>query len=327
MSLRQVKRDALSRLVDETPEMASYVNYLRKTPDDPSLAHGFVRSAARHLLFEKALADVDDAFREAGIDFLVLKGMALGYLVYPDPATRPMTDIDLLVRPRDVGRAAKRLEGLGYQPLEHHQGFTEELVRFGGELSFGRTPGPFLDLHWLLEQYERLRGLIRIDEEALWQRAMSYTMGGRRLKTPSLEDQVLTLSIHLGLVHRMKGLRWLLDIDLLIRTFSDEIDWPVAMQRARQWGIDGLVRHTVWLSRETFDTPVPPAIPRPLRGSRTPLGPLVLLDRWRDRFQVIRRVLFPSRDWLRFRYRLERPHAVWLYRVYHPLLVLTGRFE
>src|SRR5262245_6923996 len=157
---------------------------------------------------------------------------------------------------------------------------------------------------------------------------MSYSVGGREFKTLGPEDQLLTLSIHLGIVHRMKGLRWLLDIDLVIRTFAEEIDWTVVMQRARRWGIQRLVRQTVWLARQTFGTPLPPAVRvRPVRGSRTPLGPLVLMDRWGDRIQVVRRALFPSREWLRYRYRPDRPQAVWFYRVLHPLRVLTGRFE
>ena len=197
-----MKPEALSRLAREAPEMAPYVDYVRRAAGSPTLAGRFVGSGGRQLLFEKALQDIDGAFRQAGIEFLVLKGMALGYLVYPDPATRPMTDIDLFVRPADVARAAALLQGQGFRPTEHQERFTEDLVRFGGELSFQRDPGPFLDLHWLLEQYERLRGVLRIDEEALWRRAMPYAIGDHRFRTPSPEDQVLTLAIHLGLVHR-----------------------------------------------------------------------------------------------------------------------------
>ncbi len=310
--------------------MAPYVDYLRRAEAgrEPSLAGDFVGAAGRQILFEKALCDIDDAFGEAGIEFLVLKGMALAYLVYPDPVTRPMTDIDLLVRPRDVARAAERIEGLGYRSLEHQEAFTDDLVRFGGELSFGRTPGPFLELHWMLEQYERLRGVIRIDEEALWRRAMPYTMAGRTLRTPSPEDQLLTLALHLGLVHRMRGLRWLLDIDLVARTFAGKIDWPATRERARAWGIERLLRHTLWSCREVFGTPRPPDLAlRPVAGAGTPLGPLLLMDRTSDRVKVVWRALFPSREWLRYRYRHHGPQRVWLQRLVHPLRVLTGRFE
>ena len=329
----RVKPISLSRLVREAPELAPYADYVRMNSDaaarnDPSLKIRFFRSAGRHLFFERALVEIDVAFQEVGVELLVLKGMALAYLAYPDPGTRPMTDIDLLIRPQDIRRASAQLATLGYQPMEHQREFTEELVRFGGELSFQRTQGPFVDLHWMLEKYERLRGLIRIDEEALRQRAISYYVSDRQFKTPSLEDQLLTLSIHLGLVHRMRGLRWLLDIDLLIRVFSEKIDWPRVMERAKQWGVYRLVCHTLWLSRETFDTPISSEVQlKPVWGSRTPLGQLIFLDRWQDRLQMMKRVFFPSRDWLCFHYRLKRRQAVLLYRIAHPLLVLTGRFR
>ena len=36
--------------------------------------------------------------KAAGVDALLVKGAALALTVYPEPAARPMTDIDLLVR-------------------------------------------------------------------------------------------------------------------------------------------------------------------------------------------------------------------------------------
>ena len=43
-----------------------------------------------HLLRLRALRDALPALERAGIPFVVLKGMALAYLVYPDPTLRPM---------------------------------------------------------------------------------------------------------------------------------------------------------------------------------------------------------------------------------------------
>ena len=42
----------------------------------------------------KVLAEVLEAFQTAGIDALVLKGAALAHLVYPQPGSRPMRDVD-----------------------------------------------------------------------------------------------------------------------------------------------------------------------------------------------------------------------------------------
>ena len=43
------------------------------------------------------LAEVLEAFQRASIDTIVLKGAALAWTIYPSPALRPMSDVDLLV--------------------------------------------------------------------------------------------------------------------------------------------------------------------------------------------------------------------------------------
>jgi len=49
------------------------------------------------------------------IQAIPLKGAVLATAYYPDPLTRPMADLDLLIRKRDVGRTVEILGGLGYR--------------------------------------------------------------------------------------------------------------------------------------------------------------------------------------------------------------------
>ena len=44
-----------------------------------------------------------------------MKGTALSRTIYMDPFTRPGSDIDILVKPKDVRRARKALEIAGYR--------------------------------------------------------------------------------------------------------------------------------------------------------------------------------------------------------------------
>jgi len=153
------------------------------SPHLETLKQLFLVSAGHHLTLEQALLKILNQFAAQGIDCLVLKGMALAYLTYPDPADRTMVDIDLFVRSGDLRRATEVLASLGYRTAGQYQTYQEELIRFGGELAFQRPQGPLVELHWMMEQYERLRGLIRIDEDALWRRAISYPINGIQVKT------------------------------------------------------------------------------------------------------------------------------------------------
>src|SRR5438309_877156 len=69
-----------------------------------------LREAQRRAMFlalgaERMLFRASEAFAEAGIDAVVLKGPSMAHTIYPDPSWRPFGDIDLLVRTRDWPRA------------------------------------------------------------------------------------------------------------------------------------------------------------------------------------------------------------------------------
>jgi hypothetical protein len=74
------------------------------------------RARANRLL--ETVAATVAVLRAAGVEVVALKGAALAFFHYPDPALRPMGDLDLLLRdPGDLARATKALEGAGWRAL------------------------------------------------------------------------------------------------------------------------------------------------------------------------------------------------------------------
>lgn len=67
-----------------------------------------------NLLLESELFRATEQLRSRQIDFLLLKGIVLGALLYPDPALRPSADLDIMVRTGQVAGARQALEELGY---------------------------------------------------------------------------------------------------------------------------------------------------------------------------------------------------------------------
>ncbi len=133
---------------------------------------------------DRALADEGSALLVelhgalAGIPFLVLKGRPVAEWLYGDAARRPSDDVDLLLRPRDRDRAARRLEGLGFRvtadgtcwrgsgmPVDLHErawGGTEPLERlFAGSATWShagrefRVPSPGAQLDLLASHYAK----------------------------------------------------------------------------------------------------------------------------------------------------------------------------
>ena len=52
--------------------------------------------------------------QSAGIPLILLKGAATAYIAYPNPALRPMRDLDILVRPTDLPALYAVLDRMGF---------------------------------------------------------------------------------------------------------------------------------------------------------------------------------------------------------------------
>jgi len=74
------------------------------------LDHGRQRAARLRQELERILVP----FADRGIEVLVLKGADTAYRYFPEPGTRPSSDLDLLVAPHDVAAARSVLVNLGF---------------------------------------------------------------------------------------------------------------------------------------------------------------------------------------------------------------------
>ena len=74
------------------------------------LDHGRRRAARLRQELERIVVP----FADRGIEVLVLKGTDTSYRYFPEPGTRPSSDLDLLVAPHDVAAARTVLRNLGF---------------------------------------------------------------------------------------------------------------------------------------------------------------------------------------------------------------------
>jgi len=77
----------------------------------------FVRARHWHRVAEAVVQEALAAAQQAEIPVVVLKGLALASVAYPEAALRPMRDVDLLVDPADEPRLHQILADLGFAPL------------------------------------------------------------------------------------------------------------------------------------------------------------------------------------------------------------------
>lgn len=62
----------------------------------------------------RTLRTVVETFERAGIPALPVKGVLLVHQLYDDPSERPLSDVDLLIRPRDFLRALRAATDAGF---------------------------------------------------------------------------------------------------------------------------------------------------------------------------------------------------------------------
>lgn len=77
------------------------------------LAHG----RARWPLLEQALRQGAAALHAHGIPSVLVKGMHTARVLFPEPGTRPMSDVDLVVGPQDFAAAEAALRAVGFTPV------------------------------------------------------------------------------------------------------------------------------------------------------------------------------------------------------------------
>lgn len=218
-------------------------------------------------LFAMALRRERDAtvklLASRGFDALVLKGGWLAWHAYPDPALRPLRDIDLLLREDEFADAYRLLLESGYVPSEADDLPLDQII------AIDKSPQPLISpggmafephLHAWFPQGRLEYFSPAPDDKGMFARARR---GDDGLLYPSPEDMLGHLVIHALYGHRLDcGPLLLSDIDFHVGRHP--IDWPAFWSRAERGGwasaarlvLDLVQRHRAHQNPGLADSPV-----------------------------------------------------------------------
>ncbi len=227
--------------------IAPYVRHLLRqhgllallTPDVAArLTLGYSLSAVHEAVqHEGTLAGVLESLASAGVEVVVLKGMAFAHTIYPAPHLRPKSDIDLWIPPAQIALAIEKLTALGFRTAD---GTLPKGVQSWQEgeiaLVFGANSALRIEL-----QFPTMRGLwarqcATIDHESLWQRSVPVTIAGQSARVLTTADALIHVAYHQAINHQFTypcWLRSLLDIHLLVKEGTP--DWDVVVASAQTW--------------------------------------------------------------------------------------------
>lgn len=227
------------------------------------LRESFRRNAARNLLLAGELLRLTKLLEDEGVRTLAYKGPALAACAYGDLSLRRFIDLDIIVRRRDVPRAAELLRSHGF---DAHAGLSraqqETLLRTQHNLAFTRDGGRLsVELHW--DVAARRFAALPLDED-VWARAVVVGLCGGVVRTLAAEDLLVALCVH-GAKHFWERLAWVCDLNELLRA-NPNLDWPLALGRAGQAHVERMLLLGLRLASSLLGAPLPEDVRRRVRA-------------------------------------------------------------
>jgi len=191
------------------------------------------------------------------IPVMPLKGSILINSYYPDPAVRPMADIDLLIYPENIEQLSRLLESMGFRALVsyHHKVYTNSIkpVSFDGE----HPDNPIkIELHhaaqWPI-------GLLDLDmTDVIWEKSENNYLGFSSIFSPARERLLLMLICH-NARNQFNGwmrLFHLHDISIVTRRMDDE-QWSELGAIVQEHGLERVMFSVLSIAKRFIGIDLP----------------------------------------------------------------------
>lgn len=283
----------------------------------------YLRHRRNNQIHAQVLLEIIALLQTANIHPLLIKGLGLAYSIYPDPALRPISDLDLLLQRDELRPALELLHAAGFStpPLPRDDGPAPK------ELTVDSPPRDGLHIHVELHHYDPRA---HDDEFAGFDSPpQAIQIEGGTVIVPVPMDNLAYLSRHFtrhlfeARADKPLKLKWSADILSLVECRALSIDWSQQAQL--------LQRLDVFYSL----TPLPESLRSaiPIARSPIPAGVNQYPQGWpQEKFERSRQVGLgrfiaqtfrpPSEWWLRLYYGIRPGSRAWYGQVAHRARVL-----
>lgn len=233
-------------------------------PSHPPLAPSPVRSMLRatylgavlrtEVWVEPTLRRVLALLTGSGLEPIVLKGAALAYLAYPEPAHRTLSDIDVLLPREHLRRASEILVESGFRIADEHPDADHHL-----QPHYADEGGVAVELH------DRLlpeRHPFTIDLDLLRDRSEIRHIAGVEGRVLAPADALLHTCVHLAYAHRYRWFpfRTFTDILAISTCCNGGLNWDLFLETVRRSRTAGAVYWPLRFSRAWVGAPIPDAV-------------------------------------------------------------------
>ncbi len=218
----------------------------------------YLRNVARWLHYRTELHDLIEALRARDIRVAVMKGGALAELIYIDPGTRPMSDLDLLVPLDRAGDAWSVVQSMGYrQTVDEDE--RRRMIEVDRQLPMLVHPTKSI----VVEIHTHLVGSsnpMRFDIGVFWQAMEEAQIAGTRALVFQPEYQLANQCLNFfkdRLLFSYSALGQLCDVAEVVRAHRHRLDWSLFGSSGPMASLTGPVFCALYLARQLFEAPVP----------------------------------------------------------------------
>lgn len=273
----------------------------------------YIRIAASGMQQLAEFMKAAEAIAKEGVQVIVLKGAALVETLYGDMGLRPMSDVDLIIKEDDWPKVCKVLKASRYHPVE--QDFVplpQKLTRYDVQTHIQCVSPTDTCLEFQFDLFTM--GIGMLDMDGVWERSLEVAIGGREVRVPGPEDQLLHLLVHANR-HGCARLKWLVDIAEYLRQ-RESIDWKLLETIARREKVTAVIYMTIRHIEHLM---------------QTELVPEEILENLKPRVyqRLVWRILWPQEQIAEFKGRYEDGICYYFYRPFSGWnilnFVLVGR--
>ncbi|MBN1272581.1 MAG: nucleotidyltransferase family protein [Candidatus Aminicenantes bacterium] len=222
------------------------------------LHHAYILNSIKSLDLYSHLIKTLNAFSEANIDAVPIKGPILSWMLYERLSVRTFTDLDILIRPEKYEDAARILEACSYRPVEkgYSGAFIKDYIRhhtFEKSSPSGKPLG--IEIHWNFYANR----ILKFDMDIVWRSLQSIELDGHQFLTLSPEYTLLHLAVNLR-IHGYLNFRHYSDLSALLECYGKSLDWKRILRQAAVNRQKTALYYALWFSSDLCGGRVPPGI-------------------------------------------------------------------
>lgn len=218
------------------------------------IKNAYYSTAASNINLHKELFEISDTFKDSGISLIILKGAGFLQTIYKDIiGIRHITDIDILIRQKDIKRCSSLLIEAGYKIDKA----SLEKQKHGIVFYKGTFEKP-LEIHWSLLHTASQRRNIKINMEKIFTSSQNINCQDYSVSILSAEDSLLYRCIDLFNMYTSRC-QCLLDISAIIHYYK-ELNWDRVVKLAFCWRARFFAYRGLNFSRKMCGVDIPAGI-------------------------------------------------------------------